>query len=147
MTVLAIDHVAFVVTEVVSALPFWSDTLGLPLQSVRAIPEQEILLALLTVGESSIELIQPTTHTSGVARFLAKRGPGFHHICLEVDNIEAEIVRLETNGYELIDNQPDVGAAGHRVAFLHPSSTSGILIELSEHVVSSASRSLLDSEL
>jgi methylmalonyl-CoA/ethylmalonyl-CoA epimerase len=132
MTVSTIDHVAFVVSEISSALPFWSDTLGLALKHVKPVPDQEVLLAVLTAGESSVELVEPTTCSSGVARFLARRGPGFHHICLRVNDIETEIIRLTADGCGLVGNGLELGASGYRVAFLHPRSTSGVLIELSE---------------
>ena len=87
---------------------------------------------MLPVGESEVELIQPTSETSGMAKYMAKRGPGLHHICFEVDDIEATLAELKAKGIRLINEEPVIGAGGKKVAFVHPKSASGVLVELSQ---------------
>ena len=127
-----IDHIAIVVADVDQALEFWRDTLGLPLTGVEDVAEQQSQVAFLPAGDSEVELVKPTTETSGVARFLAKRGPGLHHICFEVDDIDATLAALKARGTRLIDETPREGAGGKRLAFVHPESTNGVLVELYE---------------
>ena len=127
-----IDHIAIVVPDVDQALEFWRDTLGLPLTGVENVAEQQSQVAFLPAGDSEVELVKPTTETSGVARFLAKRGPGLHHICFEVDDIDATLAALKARGTRLIDETPREGAGGKRLAFVHPESTNGVLVELYE---------------
>ena len=127
-----IDHIAIVVPDVDQALEFWRDTLGLPLTGVEDVAEQQSQVAFLPAGDSEVELVKPTTETSGVARFLAKRGPGLHHICFEVDDIDATLAALKARGTRLIDETPREGAGGKRLAFVHPESTNGVLVELYE---------------
>lgn len=127
-----IDHIAIVVDDIDAALDFWRDTLGLELTHVEAVPEQQSAVAFLPTGDSEVELVKPTTSNSGVARYLAKRGPGIHHICFEVDDIAATLAALKVRGVRLIDETPHIGTGGKRVAFVHPESTQGVLIELYE---------------
>ena len=126
-----IDHIAIVVYNIEEALQFYEGALGLELTEVKEAPEQAVRIAFLPVGESQIELVEPLSTDSGVARYLEKRGEGLHHICLEVDDIEAALQDLAAQGIRLIDEQPRRGAHG-RVAFLHPKSAHGVLIELIE---------------
>lgn len=130
--ILQINHVAIVVKEIQPALEFWRDSLGLELTHVEDLPSQEAVVAFLPTGESNIELVKPTTGDSGIARFLEKRGPGIHHICLEVDDIETLLTRLKEREIQLINEEPIIGAGGKRVAFIHPSSAFGVLVELNE---------------
>ena len=132
MAILRVDHIAVIVPEIDAALAFWQEALGLPLEQVEEIAAQETVVAMMPVGESEIELLQPTTETSGMSKFMAKRGPGLHHICFEVDDIEATLAQLKERGVQLINEEPVIGAGGKRVAFVHPKSSSGVLIELSE---------------
>jgi methylmalonyl-CoA/ethylmalonyl-CoA epimerase len=132
MAILRVDHIAVVVPEIDAALAFWQKALGLPLEHVEEIASQETVAAMMPIGDSKVELLQPTTETSGMAKFMAKRGPGLHHICFEVDDIEATLAQLKGEGIQLINEEPMVGAGGKRVAFIHPKSSSGVLIELSE---------------
>ena len=125
-----IDHIAIVLGDLDGGLDFWRDTLELELTHVQAVPEQESNVAFLPVGQSEVELVQPTTETSGVARYLAKRGPGIHHICFEVDDLAATLARYKARGVRLIDETPRLGASGKQYAFVHPESTHGVLIEL-----------------
>jgi len=126
-----IHHVALVVQSIEASLALHRDLLGLPLETVMEIPTDRVRIAFLGVGESRIELVQPTDESTGVARFLASKGEGFHHVCLEVLNLAEELTRLAIEGIELIDSAPRRGAEGP-VAFLHPRSCGGILIELIE---------------
>lgn len=126
-----VNHFAIVVHNIEEALQVYEGALGLELAEVKEVPEQAVRIAFLPVGESQIELVEPLTAESGVARFLEKRGEGLHHICLEVDDIEAALQDLAAQGIRLIDEQPRQGAHG-RVAFLHPKSAHGVLIELIE---------------
>jgi methylmalonyl-CoA/ethylmalonyl-CoA epimerase len=132
MTIIKIHHIALVVPDIDAALPFWRDALGLELSHVEDVPEQESLVAILPTGESEVELVEPTTETSGMARYLAKRGPGMHHVCFEVADIEATLARLKEKGVLLINEEPTVGAGGRKIAFIHPKSTGGVLVELSQ---------------
>jgi methylmalonyl-CoA epimerase len=126
-----IDHIAIVVRSIEEALQVYEGAMGIELTEVEEVPEQAVRVAFLPVGESKLELVEPLTMDSGVAKFLEKRGEGMHHICLEVEDIEAALQALAAKGVRLIDEQPRQGAHG-RVAFLHPKSAHGVLIELIE---------------
>jgi methylmalonyl-CoA epimerase len=126
-----IHHVAIVVADMAAGLAFWRDTLGIAPGPVVPIPTDRVAIAFLPVGEVKIELVQPTDDTTGVARFLASRGEGFHHVCFEVPNLAEALLRLEIDGIELLDTSPRRGAEGP-VAFLHPRSCHGVLVELIE---------------
>lgn len=126
-----IHHVAIIVESLEDALPLYRDMLSLPLETIMDIPTDRVRIAFLGVGESKIELVQPTDDTTGVARFLANKGEGFHHVCFEVANLAEELTRLGIDGVELIDSAPRKGAEGP-VAFLHPRSCHGVLVELIE---------------
>jgi methylmalonyl-CoA/ethylmalonyl-CoA epimerase len=126
-----IHHVALVVRSIDDALGFWRDMLGLELETVMDIASDHVRIAFLGVGESKVELVEPTDETTGVARFLASKGEGFHHVCFEVANLSEALIRLELDGLELIDTVPRRGAEGP-VAFIHPRSCHGVLVELIE---------------
>lgn len=126
-----VHHVALIVRSIDDALGFWRDTLGLELETVLDIPSDRVRIAFLGVGESKVELVQPTDDSTGVARFLESKGEGFHHVCFEVANLAETLLRLEIDGLELIDTAPRKGAEGP-VAFIHPRSCHGVLVELIE---------------
>jgi len=126
-----VHHVALIVTDIETALGVWRDALHAPFEAVMDIEHDRVRIAFLTAGESKIELVQPTDDTTGVARFLASKGEGFHHVCFEVDNLAETLLRLEIDGLELIDSAPRRGAEGP-VAFIHPRSCHGVLVELIE---------------
>jgi methylmalonyl-CoA epimerase len=126
-----IHHVAIVVKSLEGALALYRDLLGLPLETIMNIESDHVRIAFLGVGESKVELVEPTDDTTGVARFLASKGEGFHHVCFEVANLTEELTRLGIDGVELIDSAPRRGAEGP-VAFLHPRSCHGVLVELIE---------------
>jgi methylmalonyl-CoA/ethylmalonyl-CoA epimerase len=125
-----LDHVAIVVKDLDKAIGLYRDALGLELKEVEEVPEQQVRTAIFGHGLGRVELICPTTSDSGVARFLEKRGEGLHHICIEVEDIEAAMAALRAQGAPLIDEVPKPGAGGARVAFIHPKGTHGVLIEL-----------------
>ncbi len=130
MTPIKINHVAIVVEDVREALTFWRDALGLPLQHTEINDAEAVEIAFLPIGEGEIELIQPTTDDSGVAKYLAKKGAGLHHLCIEVDDITAALARIAESGAELINETPRTRPDGTRYAFVHPKSTGGVLLEL-----------------
>lgn len=127
-----IDHIGIVVRDIQEALSVYRTALGLPLKEVVKVHDQGVQVAFLPIGESSIELVQPTTDDSGIAKYVASRGEGIHHICIEVQDIEDTLARLKHHDVRLIDETPRQGAHG-RVAFVHPKGTHGVLIELVEH--------------
>jgi methylmalonyl-CoA/ethylmalonyl-CoA epimerase len=126
-----VHHVAVVVRDLEAALGFYRDILGLHVEQVQPIPQDRVTIAFLPVDDTKIELVQPTDDSTGVARFLASRGEGFHHVCFEVPHLADTLTRLAIDGVELIDTVPRKGAEGP-VAFLHPHSCSGVLVELIE---------------
>jgi len=125
-----INHMAVVVDDMDKSLSFWRDALGLQMTELRDVPAEKSLIAFLPAGDSEVELVQPTSDDSGIAKYLAKRGPGMHHICLEVDDIEGMLFQLGTKGVHLINQEPRTAADGKRYAFVHPDSTGGVLVEL-----------------
>lgn len=125
-----INHVAIVVNDIDDAMKFWCDGLGLEVEQVKEVPEQESRVAFLPLGGSEIELVEPTTDGSGIARFLEKRGPGMHHICLETDDIYGALEHLDQLGTRLINETPRTTDEGKMYAFIHPESTNGVLVEL-----------------
>jgi methylmalonyl-CoA/ethylmalonyl-CoA epimerase len=127
-----IDHIAIVVDDIEEALQFWRDALGLPLSHLEEVPEQRSVVAFLPTQGSEIELVRPTDDDSGVARYLHKRGPGMHHICFEVDDLHSMLEGLKAKGVRLINETPTIGAGGKKIAFIHPESAHGVLVELNE---------------
>ncbi|MBM3789736.1 MAG: methylmalonyl-CoA epimerase [Acidobacteria bacterium] len=127
-----IDHIGIAVRDLDAALAAYQARLGIPLAHIEEVPEQKTRVALLPVGESRIELLEATEPESPVGRFLAKRGEGIHHICFQVEDLAAELQVLKSRGVRLIDETPRRGAHGCLVAFVHPSSAHGVLIELSQ---------------
>jgi len=126
----SIHHVAVVVDDMEKSLLFWRDALGIVLREVRDVPAESSQVAFLPLAGSELELVMPTTGESGVAKYLAKRGPGMHHICLEVDNLADMLARLKAKGMRLINEEPRLAEDGRQYAFVHPESTSGVLVEL-----------------
>jgi len=126
-----INHVAIVVEDIDSALGFWRDGLGLALDHIEDVPSQASKVAFLPVGEGEVELVEPTDPESGLAKYLVKRGEGMHHLCVEVDDIEGMLAQLQEKGVRLINEKP-LDLPGRRMAFIHPKSTNGVLLELYE---------------
>jgi len=128
-----INHVAIVVEDIESALSFWRDKLGLTLDHIEEVPSQASKVAFLPVGEGEVELVEPTDPESGLAKYLEKRGEGMHHLCIEVDDIAAMLSKLRDMDVRLINEEP-VELPGRKMAFIHPKSSNGVLIELYEIV-------------
>jgi methylmalonyl-CoA/ethylmalonyl-CoA epimerase len=127
-----IDHVALVVDDIDEALAFWQDSLGIVLDHQEENQREQSAIAFLPVGNSEIELVQPISDDSGVAKYLEKRGPGMHHICLEVDDIEGMLEQLKAKDVRLIHEKPVVAENGKKYAFIHPKAAFGVLVELYE---------------
>ncbi len=127
-----INHVALVVDDMEKSLAFWREALGMPMQELRDVPAEQSQVAFMPLEGSEIELVKPTTADSGVAKYLAKRGPGMHHLCLEVDDIVGMLRQLKDKGVRLINDEPRLAADGRKYAFVHPESTGGVLVELYE---------------
>jgi len=125
-----INHVAVLVDDMEKALSFWRDALGMDLHELRDVPAEASQVAFLPLPGSEVELVRPTTDDSGIAKYLAKRGPGMHHLCLEVDDIEAMLAQLKGKGVRLINESPRASSDGKRYAFIHPDGTGGVLVEL-----------------
>lgn len=126
----SVHHVAVVVSNMQDSLAFWRDALGMELQEVREVPAEASRVAFFQTAGCEIELVQPTTTDSGIAKFLAKRGPGMHHICLEVEDIAEALSRLKAKGTRLINEEARLDDHGRKYAFVHPESTGGVLVEL-----------------
>ena len=129
-----IDHVGVAVEEIDAALPYYTGVLKLELVHRETVAEQGVEAALLDVGDGHIELVAPLGPETGVAKFLAKRGPGLHHVAYRVEDIDATLAALAAEGTRLIDESPRIGIRGSKVAFLHPASTGGVLTEIVQPV-------------
>ena len=130
--VLRIDHIAVLVEDLKAPLKFWQEALGLELTHIQDVPAELAQIAFFPTGGSEIELVRPTTLDSGLGRYLEKRGPGMHHICLEVDDIDGMLAQLKEKGVQLINEEPKVNADGKKYAFIHPKAANGVMVELYE---------------
>ena len=127
-----LDHIGIAVADLSQALAFYRDALGLEVDPPEEVPSQGVRAHFMPVGEATIELLEPTAPDSPVATFIEKRGPGVHHVTLRVDDLRAVLDRLKERGIRLIDEQPRPGAEGALIAFVHPASTHGVLVELTQ---------------
>ncbi|HYM00058.1 MAG TPA: methylmalonyl-CoA epimerase, partial [Blastocatellia bacterium] len=127
-----IDHLGIAVRSLDASLPFYRDVLGLPLAGTETVEDQGVNVAMLPIGASRIELLEPVAQDSVVARFIEKRGEGLHHVCYEVEDLESKLAGMRSRGVRLLDGYPRRGAGGRLVAFVHPSSAGGVLVELVE---------------
>ncbi|MEE8177641.1 MAG: methylmalonyl-CoA epimerase [Acidobacteriota bacterium] len=125
-----LDHLGVAVESLAKAVDFYERTLGLSVSGYETIPQEKTNVALLPLGETRIELLEPTETDSPIGKFLAKRGAGLHHICIRVLDLQATVARLQERGVKLVNPEPAVGAGGHRYVFVHPESTGGVLLEL-----------------
>lgn len=125
-----IDHLGIATKSIDEALKFWQDALGLENVHTEIVEDQKVRVAMLPIGESRIELLEPTSADSPISKFLEKRGGGIHHIAVEVENIEESLAKLKAQGMRLIDEKPRIGAEDCLVAFVHPASANGVLLEL-----------------
>jgi methylmalonyl-CoA/ethylmalonyl-CoA epimerase len=132
MKILKIDHIGIAAKSIDQVAPFWNTILGLPMAGKETVEEQKATTAFLPVGESEIEILESTAPDGALARFIESRGEGVQHIALRVDNIEEALKELKEKGVRLIDENPRRGAGGAKIAFIHPKSTNGVLLELSE---------------
>lgn len=128
-----IDHVGIAVKSIEEAKKFWVDTLGLKYLRTEEVPDQKVRVAILAAGETTVELLEPTTPDSPVQKFIDKRGEGLHHMTFETDNIAERLKNLKRSNVGLIDEEPRIGAGGACIAFIHPKSAHGVLIELCEY--------------
>ncbi|WP_297067655.1 methylmalonyl-CoA epimerase [Thermococcus sp.] len=126
-----VDHIGIAVKNLEEAIKIW-EGLGLKTDEVEEVPDQKVRTAIIHVGESRIELLEPTAEDSPIAKFIAKRGEGIHHIALGVENLEEHLIKLKEAGYRLIDEKPRRGAGGAKIAFVHPKAVTGVLLELCE---------------
>ena len=127
-----LDHVGIAVANLADALAFYGDALGLEIETPEVVASQRVRVHFVPVGESGLELLEATADDSPIAKYVAKRGPGLHHITLRVEDIGAALARLKERGVRLIDEAPRAGAHGSLVAFIHPSSAHGVLVELKQ---------------
>ena len=127
-----VDHIGIAVEKLEDALPFWRDQLGLELVVIEEVPSEKVRVAFLRAGSTRIELLEPTSPDSPIAKALAKRGPGIHHVALEVDDIVARMAALKAAGRPAMDEKPRPGAEGCMVTFLHPKTAGGVLVELTQ---------------
>lgn len=125
-----IAHLGIATKDIQEALKFWQDALGLEHIHSEVVEDQKVRVAMLPIGETNIELIEPTSEDSPISKFLEKRGGGIHHIAVEVEDIEKSLEKLKSEGMKLIDERPKIGAEGCLIAFVHPKSTNGVLLEL-----------------
>ena len=129
-TIKSINHIAVVVDDMEKSLAFWRDALGIELHELRDVHAEKSQVAFLPLAGAEVELVMPTTDDSGIAKYLAKRGAGMHHLCLEVDDIEGMLLQLKQKNIRLINEEPRIAADGKKYAFIHPESTGGVLVEL-----------------
>ena len=129
-----IDHIGIATRQLEDGLAIWRDALGLPVDATEEVAEQGVRVAMLPIGDTHVELLEALSPDSAVGRFIAKRGPGIHHIAVAVKDIEASLADLKKKGARLIDETPRIGAGGCLVAFVHPTTTNGVLLELVQHI-------------
>ncbi len=127
-----VDHIGIAVKSLENTLPFYTNILKLPLLGIEVVDSQKVKVAFLQAGETKLELLEPTTAESSIAKFIEKRGEGIHHVALGVKSIEDRIAEMKEQGIRMIDEQPRLGAGGAQIAFMHPKSTAGVLFELCE---------------
>jgi methylmalonyl-CoA/ethylmalonyl-CoA epimerase len=132
MSFLKISHIAIAVEDLEVAKKAFETLVGNKVEIIEEVPDQKVRVGMIPVGESRLELAGPTDPSSPISKFIQKHGEGIHHICFEVEDIESELLRLKAAGFQLIDERPRLGADGHLIAFIHPRTTGGVLVELSE---------------
>jgi methylmalonyl-CoA/ethylmalonyl-CoA epimerase len=131
MNTIHIDHIGIAVKNIEEAAKLYTD-LGLKIEGTEVVESQKVKVAFIGIGQSRIELLESTAPDGNIAKFIESKGEGIHHLAVKVDNIEKALEELSAKGYQLIDKTPRIGAGGHKIAFLHPKSTKGVLLELSQ---------------
>ncbi|MFQ6608616.1 MAG: methylmalonyl-CoA epimerase [Fidelibacterota bacterium] len=132
MKILSIEHIGIAVESLDESAPFWREILGIQQQTTEAVESEGVVTDIYNTGSGKVELLTALGEDSPIAKFLNKRGPGIHHICLQVDDIRGAITELKIAGVELVNDEPSIGAEGYLVAFVHPRSAGGVLVELAE---------------
>ena len=132
MKILGIEHIGIAVESLDESAPFWREVLGITHRTTETVEPEGVVTDIYDTGSGKVELLSALSEDSPIGKFLAKRGPGIHHICLQVDDIRGAIVELKAAGVKLVKDEPSVGAEGYLVVFVHPSSTGGVLVELTE---------------
>ncbi len=127
-----VDHIGIAVPSLAETQKFYQDALGLHLHEIEEVPEQKVRVAMFPVGETNLEFLEPTGPESPIAKFIEKKGSGIHHVAIQVEDIDRLLADLKSRGVRLINETPVPGAGGKRIAFVHPASTGGILLELSQ---------------
>ncbi|HEY9755078.1 MAG TPA: methylmalonyl-CoA epimerase [Oculatellaceae cyanobacterium] len=127
-----LDHIAIAVNDLEESLAFYRDQFGLKLLEVEVVEEQGVVVAKLDLGNTHLELLEPMKPDTPVGKFIQQRGPGLHHICVAVNSIKDELANLKNHGAKLINEEPKIGAGGAQIAFIHPKTTCGVLMELSQ---------------
>ncbi|MGG0716578.1 methylmalonyl-CoA epimerase [Robertmurraya massiliosenegalensis] len=127
-----VDHIGIAVKSIENALPFYTDVLGLEVQGIEEVKSERVKVAFIKIGETKIELLEPTSSESAIAKHIEKRGEGIHHVALGVDSIQARIAEMKENGIQMLQDEAKTGAGGALVAFMHPKSTGKVLFELCE---------------
>jgi methylmalonyl-CoA/ethylmalonyl-CoA epimerase len=127
-----LDHIAIAVKNITERLSIWQGLFGLTLKMVKDVPDQKVKVAVLDLGETRIELLEPLEENSPISKFIENKGEGLHHLCFEVEDIEGMLLEMKKQGVKLIDEVPRVGASGKKIAFIHPKDMGGVLIELSQ---------------
>jgi methylmalonyl-CoA epimerase len=133
MKILGIDHIAIAVNNIEVSAEYFQRAFGIPLSGNESIPDRFLEIGMLNMNNTKIELVEGTSPEATIAKFIAKKGEGIHHVCIRVDNIDEALSHLKSQGFALIDEKPRAGAEGARIAFIHPASFGGILIELKEN--------------
>lgn len=128
-----IDHIGIAVENLDEAMPFYQTVLGLPLAGVEEVADQKVRTAIFCSGDGRVELLESTDPEGPIGKFVAKKGPGIHHVAIRVADIRAKLAELAAQGAQLIDKEPRIGAGGHLIAFVHPKTTGGVLLELTQH--------------
>ena len=127
-----VDHIGIAVKSLSNSLPFYTEILKLPLLGIEEVTSEQVRIAFLQAGETKLELLEPTMEESPIAKFIEKRGEGIHHLALGVESIEERIKEIKEKGIRMIDDRPKLGAGGAQIAFIHPKSTGGVLVEICE---------------
>ena len=132
MKILGIEHIGIAVNNLDTDAPFWKHIMNIPHRNTELVDDQGVITDIYDTGKGKVELLEPTAKNTAVGKFLDKRGPGVHHVCFEVDDINNAIKELKESNIHIISDEPSIGAEGYKVVFIHPKSTGGVLVELAQ---------------